>query len=156
MCLLYSRQRHADYFQQAAPSMRQMATASGALAGIFNGGVYLAGGLTLMVGFAMLTVTGSSSCRSVRCLECWRGAQLYGHFGIGADDWFLGSATNIYRSRIATTDTAGNAGIFAYEGDYQPDTITIRGTKVSFHYPQTNREILQHLDFQIHNQGITF
>ena len=57
----YSRQRHADYFQQAAPSMRQMATASGALAGIFNGGVYLAEVLTLMVGFAMLTVTGSSA-----------------------------------------------------------------------------------------------
>ncbi len=56
----YSRQRHADYFQQAAPSMKQMATASGALAGIFNGGVYLAEVLTLMVGFAMLTVTGSS------------------------------------------------------------------------------------------------
>ncbi|NLT80641.1 MAG: ABC transporter ATP-binding protein [Lactobacillus paracasei subsp. paracasei] len=152
----YNRQRHADYFQQAAPSMKQMATASGALAGIFNGGVYLAEVLTLMVGFAMLTVTGSSVAGLLGAWNAGVGSILWPFLGLAPTIGFLAQQrTSI--DRVLPRLTQQVIPVFSpMKGDYQPDTIKIRGTKVSFHYPQTNREILQHLDFQIHNQGITF
>ncbi len=104
----------------------------------------------------MLTVTGSSVAGLLGAWNAGVGSILWPFLGLAPTIGFLAQQrTSIDRVLPRLTQQVMPA-FSPMKGDYQADTIKIRGTKVSFHYPQTNREILQHLDFQIHNQGITF
>ncbi|WLV77050.1 ABC transporter ATP-binding protein [Lacticaseibacillus parahuelsenbergensis] len=154
----YIRQRHQAFFQEATPSIKQLANAAGALSGIFNGGIYLAEVLTLVLGFALLPLTQQSVASVLGAWNAGVGSILWPFLGLAPTiGYFAQQKTSLQRilprlqvaSEVPITTNTKIAAI--------PDQpMTIVGEQVTFHYPNNSRQLLHNLNFQIDNHGITF
>ncbi|TLF37394.1 ABC transporter ATP-binding protein [Lacticaseibacillus zeae] len=154
----YIRQRHQAFFQEATPSINQLASAAGALSGTFNGGIYLAEVLTLVLGFALLPLTQQSVASVLGAWNAGVGSILWPFLGLAPTIGYLAQQkTSLQRilprlqvpSEVQTTTNTKIAATHE-----QP--MTIVGEQVTFHYPNSLRQLLHNLNFQIDNHGITF
>ena len=151
----YIRQRHQTIFQEAQPAIRQLAGATGALAGIFNGGIYLAEVLTLALGFGLLPLTHQSVAGVLGAWNAGVGSILWPFLGLAPTIGYLAQQRTSLNRILPRLQASSKVQIASTEID-SAQLLTIVGDQVAFHYPHSERQLLRGLNFKIHNRGITF
>ena len=151
----YIRQRHQAIFQEAQPSIQQLAGATGALAGIFNGGIYLAEVLTLALGFGLLPLTHQSVAGVLGAWNAGVGSILWPFLGLAPTIGYLAQQRTSLNRILPRLQASPKVQIAPSKVD-SAQLLTIVGDQVAFHYPHSERQLLRGLNFEIHNRGITF
>lgn len=154
----YIQQRHQAFFQEATPRIRQLANAGGALSGIFNGGIYLAEVLTLVMGFALLPLTQQSVASVIGAWNAGVGSILWPFLGLAPTIGYLAQQKTSLQRILPRLQVPIEVPATTYNKitATHDQLMTIVGEQVNFHYPDSSRQLLRNLNFQINNRGITF
>ncbi|OAU70256.1 ABC transporter ATP-binding protein, partial [Lacticaseibacillus rhamnosus] len=146
----YIRQRHQAIFQEAQPAIQQLAGATGALAGIFNGGIYLAEVLTLALGFGLLPLTHQSVAGVLGAWNAGVGSILWPFLGLAPTIGYLAQQRTSLNRILPRLQGSSKVQIAPSEVN-SAQLLTIVGDQVAFHYPHSERQLLRGLNFEIHN-----